>query len=107
MERERVQHHGLLQREEEGRGTEDSGVAEEGGMVVETAVRGMCSLNQASPGAKTERNTSLSRGWGGCWSGQALLFPPAPPVTHWEKASVLPMQSCDGLSSAPDTGGKS
>lgn len=65
MERERVQHHGLLQREEEGRGTEDSGVAEEGGMVVETAVRGMCSLNQASPGAKTERNTSLSRGWGG------------------------------------------
>lgn len=49
----------------------------------------------------------IIKGVGGCWSGQALLFPPAPPVTYWEKASVLPMQSCDGLSSAPDTGGKS
>lgn len=74
MERERVQHHGLLQREEEGRGTEDSGVAEEGGMVVETAVRGMCSLNQASPGAKTERNTSLSRGWGGAGADRLFCF---------------------------------
>lgn len=49
-----------------GEGTEDSGVV----VVVvwcggETAVRGMCSLNQVSPGAETERNTSLSR-QGGC-----------------------------------------
>lgn len=55
-----------------------------------TAVRGMCSLNQVSPGAETERNTSLSReGGGGCWSGQALLFPPAPPFMRWEKSHVL------------------
>lgn len=45
-------------------GTEDSGGVEvvvvvgRGG----TAVRGMCSLNQVSPGAETERNTSSSRG---------------------------------------------
>lgn len=38
-----------------------------------TALRGMCSLNQASPGAETERNTSLSSEGGAGADGLSCL----------------------------------
>lgn len=50
----------------------------------------MCSLNQESPGADAERSTSLPKE-GECYTGQALLFLPAPPLVHGEGAGAFDM----------------